>query len=868
MKTSHSIEKWISILYRCTQSYQKKAFAFFISLIIGLSNTFAQDGSITGVVVDEVTKEDIPYANVVSILMDNAILIDGTVSNDDGTFKLENLPFGNYYVVISFIGFETDTVKNIRIDEQNMQVNIGEVGLNIVPLAFDEVIVEAPSPTVINHLDRVTYNTRDFETTTGGNAADVLNKLPSVSIDQNDVISVRGTSDFMVYLNGMPTYTDPSTVLAQIKAADIESIDIITIPSAKYDAQGKGGIINISTKKTGVKGLSISANGLVGGAPWANYTHQLSDYNVNDNRMGVGLNLIYNKNKLSLYAGLNYNENNVNGKRAGFVSLLQDNGSYYHMVPRGPRIQWSQDYSGNVAIDYQLNNKSTLSASYLYGNSSRKRSALYNYHTFISDVDKDPIPGIPVDDSWIYNPNKKMRFGIFHTANIDYSNKIDEQSDLKISGLYEHSELRNEIDNRHYMLDPLTGLAGDIEKHFIQKDKTPLDGYRLSVTYTKKLSNGHTLNLGIQPQYFQISGAFSFDTLDVENNLWGDYQYFENSVDLRRGIYAGYADYEGSLGKFAFIAGLRLEYTDQVIDIENPDYFTIFDRIKRPTYKENKLDWFPSIHLNNAISEKNKVSFAYSRRITRPPLINMTPFLYREHFEVYVVGDPALEPEYHTNYELGLNSKVMGATINVVGFYRETQNAVFRVNTVYPEEKTIIRSYTNSANTQAMGMELSMNFAAGDFANVFISSSLYNFRVKADIFGYQENNRSTNWGLKGNANFNLTESLTFTTDFDFTSATITAQGRDKMLYMVNTSLDYAPKKLNGLDFSFKVLDILKSNIRTVSTRAFTNTGEKLFLQESIYDLNGPILELNVSYAFNMQGKSGKKVESTFGKEQF
>ena len=204
----------------------------------------------------------------------------------------------------------------------------------------------------------------------------------------------------------------------------------------------------------------------------------------------------------------------------------------------------------------------------------------------------------------------------------------------------------------------------------------------------------------------------------------------------------------------------------------------------------------------------------------------------------------------------------------MVGFYRGTENAVFRVNTVYEVENTLIRSYTNSANTQAMGIETNMNFVTGDFAKFFISGSVYDFRVKADVFGYQENNRSTNWSLKGNANFNLTESLKFTTDIVFTSATITAQGLDKMVYMANASLNYTPKKIKGLDFSLKALDVLKSNITTVTTRGFNGKGEKLFLQESVYNLNGPIFELNISYAFNMKGKSSKKVESTFGKEQF
>ncbi len=157
---------------------------------------------------------------------------------------------------------------------------------------------------------------------------------------------------------------------------------------------------------------------------------------------------------------------------------------------------------------------------------------------------------------------------------------------------------------------------------------------------------------------------------------------------------------------------------------------------------------------------------------------------------------------------------------------------------------------------------------AGDFARFLLSSSVYNFRVKADIFGYQENNRSTNWSLKGNANLQITEYLEFTSDIDLTSATITAQGKDLMIYMANASLNFTPAKLSGWEFTLKAQDILKSNTRTVTTRAFNDVNEKLFLQETEYILNGPIVELNVSYVFNMQGKSSKKFESTIGKEQF
>ncbi len=843
--------------------------AILILIITSITNTYAQEGSISGFVTDNETKERIPYVNISVTDINEPSSIRGTTSDSDGNFHIGDLPSGKYNIILSFIGYQSDTIKNIEINNQNQQVIIGETELDVVTFMLDEVEVKDLAERRIAKLDRITYDVNDFETARGGTASDLLNKLPSVSIDQNGVISVRGTTDYMVYIDGKPTQIDTEIMLSQIKATDIESIDIITVPSARYDAQGKGGIINIATRKTSTKGISISASGLFGAAPWDNYTHQISNRYINDNRYSGGLNFIYSKNKLSLYSGLNFSEKNVNGTRGGFASLWQGNESYFHMVPVGPRIEWTQDFTANAAMDYQLQNKTIVSASLLFGKSTKKRSALYNYHTFTGDIDKYPLTGIPVDESWIYNPNEKMRYGNFYIANIDYIQKIGNNSDIKISALLEHSELRNEMDNRLYHLDAISETAGDIQTHFKQSDNTPLNGYRLSVDYTKKLGNGHSLGLGIQPHYFRINGTFDFDTLDVINNIWDSYNYFENTVDFKRAIYAGYVDYNGKIGsKINLIAGLRVEYTDQVLEMENPDYFTIFERTKKASYEIHKLDLFPSIHLSYDITERNKTTFAFSRRISRPPLTNMTPFLYREHFEVYVAGDPALKPEYLTTFELAFNNKGEKYDFNLTGFYRGVNNAVFRVNTVYEEENVLIRSYTNSANTRAAGIEIALNIEAATFARFFLSSSLYNYKVEADIFGYRENNRSTNWNLKGNSNFILTESLKFTLDFDIKSATITAQGRDEMFYMANASLNYTPLKIEGWTFSIKMLDILGSNKTIINTRAYNSNSDQIFFQESEYNRNGPIAELSVSYTFNMKGKSGKKEGSSFGREQF
>lgn len=831
-------------------------------------NLSAQKGQINGSVVDRETGEGIPFASIALYPENELVPLKGTVSDNHGKFSIKELSAGRFRLAFSFIGYETDSATLVEIPDATSRVNLGEVGLEISRIALDEVEVRAQAKTVNTKIDRKVYRASDFETASGGTATDVLNKLPSVSVDPDGTVSVRGTTDFLVYLNGKATLMEPSVLLSQISSEAIENIEVITVPTARFDAQGKGGIININTHRQAVEGLSVSGNAVLGGAPWGDFTSPYAEYKQNDNRYGGGLNLMYGKDRLNLYGGLYYNRRNVNGKRTGDARLLQADGSYFHMVAGGERPEWFENASANAGFSYSLKAGSDISGSYYYGRRKEGRSAFYVYNHFIGDEFKDPVTGIPVNNDWTYNPNTDNRYGKFHVANLDYSTSLSESSQLRLSVLYEHSGLSRRLDNYDYDYDPLTDSYGALEEHFTQIDDTPLDGIRLSIEYEKELGNGHSLAVGFQPQYLAQSGPFTYDTLGVLTDDRSPVSSLENAIDLRRGIYAGYVDYSGNAGKLNYKAGLRLEYTDQSLDMDNPDYFTIFVRMPSAQYKVSQLDWFPTLHLNYALSESNELMLAASRRISRPPTKNMAPFLYRRHYEVYVVGDPALKPEYITNLDLSFEQKMGKHDLALTGFYRGTDNAIFRVNTVYEEENTLIRSYTNSGNATSLGAELNSNIILGSRIKFFLGGSLYKYNIDADIFGFQEKKGSANWSLKGNTNINITDELKLTVDFDTRSATVTAQGRNELFYMANTALSYSPDRLAGWGFSFKVLDFLSSNNTGLNTRAYDMNGTQIFFQETEYLRQGPIAELTVSYAFNTNGKSGKRTESLFGKEQF
>jgi hypothetical protein len=854
----------------------KHFFLFYFLLLMVSPVLLGQNGRITGTISDRFSKEKIPFATI-SAQSETGIFQAGSVSGSDGTFVLNHLKDGNYKLVVKFMGYQTETVEGVVLNKKSSIVNLGFILLKPVSIDVAEVQVSANAKTSVGTIDRQSYRAADFATAKGGTATDLLSKIPSVSVDPDGAVSVRGTGDFIVYLNGKPTQIDPATLLGQISVSQIENVEVISVPTARYDAQGKRGIININTKKRGMEGLSVSLNGMTGGGPGKNLTDVFSGYRLNDNRYGGGMNLVYFKDKLTVSGGLNFNHRNVNGSRTGDARIRVNDQVYRHMVAEGERPEWYGNLSANLGIDYQLSKNSMLSGGWFFGNRTEGRSAFYIYDIFYADVHKVTVPGYSRSEAWIYNPNTDDRFGQFQNFNLDYSYKISKNRELKISGLYEHSGLSRELNNQNYQYNPSTGAVGPKSLEYRQSDDTPLNGYRLSVDYSTAFDNGSRLGLGFQPQLLSVTGDFNYDTLAVKDGSFHPYTDLENGIDLKRNVFAAYADYSGSIKKLKYIAGLRMEYTDQTLDVLNPDYFSLFAGEKKASSSDRRFDLFPNLHLAWEASDKDKLTLAGSRRISRPPAKNMAPFLYRRHLEVYEVGDPQLQPEYLLTTELSYEHKLKKHTMTLTGFYRGVDNAVFRVNTVTNEnpdvyaiigEDVLIRSFTNAGNSRSLGAELNANLDAGKVGKFFISGSLYNYSVKGDIFGFKVDNSSLNWSLKSNANLNLTKELKLALDFNLKSATVTAQGQNELLYLMNGSLSYTPAKLKGWDFSLRVLDLLGSNVEGLDTQAFNSKGQEIFYQETTYYRKGGIVEVGVSYAFNKKGKSGAKTDSTFGKEQF
>ena len=867
-----------------------KQFTFTLLVwILTILTGLAQNGLLEGVVVDEATEESIPFASVAIMKAGEENAFAGSVSDENGRFLIEDVPYGTYDMVVSFIGYNSRELPDITISSGSRNLDMGEIRLEPNVVGIETVEVNAAARTSVNKIDRRTYRASDFETARGGTAIDVLGKLPSVTISSDSEISVRGSSDFVVYLNGKPTNTSASMLLGQIPSENIQNIDIITVPTSRYDAQGKGGIINITTKRAANTGLTVLATGMAGGTPWKNGADVFSNHELDNNRINGGLNLNYNMNRLSLRGSVNYTNRHNKGIGDIFTYIYQDetqpnSGNYYILDGIGARPKWDENLYTNFGVDYKLGDNSQLSANYQYSNRETGRAAHYKYDTYFSNsTHGSPIAGTLYE---LYNPNDIHRNGHFQNVSVDYFLESDDNSALNISFLYENSNLEQTIDNKEFAYDGnrlyydyYSDEHGNPVFHSFQRDETPLDAYRFEINYQKDFDNGNSLNLGAISELVNLDGTYEYDTVNTNTGNFAGYDYFNNTINLNRDVYAAYAEYSGAHNKLNYILGLRLEYLDQQMNVSSTQYFEevydVFGEIGRDfnetEFKQNKFDFFPTLHLRFQASDADVISLAASRRVNRPPAKDMAPFLYRRHQEIFEMGDPLLEPEYSWNADLSYNRLLGKHSMTLTGFVRSANNAIYRVNRLDygldNEGGVLLRSYTNAGSQLAAGGELGFNFDILSKVKLFAGGSLYQFSVESneELFGDQSSSSSLNWDAKTNLTWEIVDPLKFTLDYSYRSRTVTPQGEDIEFQMMNVALNYTPEKLQGWSFYAKMLDVMQTNQSGGFTGATAN-GMNVFQRDWIYDYEGQIIEIGASFTFNQSKEKAK--QRLIGNEYF
>ncbi len=824
-----------------------------------LFGCMAIQAQITGRIIDSNTKIPLEYATVALYSQVNNTLITGVVTDTNGFFLIENVKAGNYLLKASFIGYNTQTINPIHIKKENTFFPLNNISLTIGENQLKDVVITTKRATVINKIDKQIYNAKAFQNTQGGSATDVIKNLPSISVNGLGEISLRGSNGFVLLLNNKPIQGNTTIFLNQLPANTIERVEVITAPSAKYDPEGKAGILNIITKQGSSNG-SFSQININAGIP------SIEDYDNSENIHRYGFDGTYNiRNHIwNISVGANYQRRDISGKREGDVSTLVNN-VFTSFPSEGERSFDEKNLSGRFTIDFTPNTNNEFSASFYAGKREKARTAniLYNNKAFaIGDANNK------IFELTYFNENLRIRKGDFVLGSFNYRHTFNNKSKLASSLLYEYTLLGGPTTNRNLNFPDTNSLIQDE----FNTNNNPLNGFRAQLDYTLKPFNVGTLETGYQYRTLNNRGDFFYGRRNSINTNFTRVDLFSSNVDLIRTIHSGYTQLTGKQNQWEYAAGLRLEILNRWLTLA--DKANLFKETLKYSYE--KL--FPSASIQYRFNNKTSVKLAYSKRVNRPSAFQLNPFREREHSETLEQGDKNLLPEFIDLTELGFTKKIKrGNTLFATAYYSYVNNLVNRVNQIYtgppidPNDSrfnnTVLdRIYSNVGTGRSAGLELGAQIKPNKKWDNFIGFNIYNFELSGTYNGKTINNNTTQYTINANSTYNTSSTSALQFTLNYLSKKRTAQGEDSKFYAPN--LSFKKRFLNNRlasTLQWKNIDmgLLNTNEQRITT---SEAGSFFTTTNYIYEVD--VITLNLTYYFNNTKNKATFIDSEFGKKEF
>jgi outer membrane receptor protein involved in Fe transport len=818
----------------------KKLFCFI--LLLSIASAFAQKSLINGVVLDNLNSQPVEYASIVLLNQNDNSILAGELAKKNGTFTFQSIERGKYKIKIYFVGYANYYVENILIEE-NQILNLDTVKLQRISQSLEEVIITKEKSNSYNKIDKQQYKSDQFETSKGGTAIDIIKNLPSVTVNGQGEISLRGSNGFMILLNGKPILTDAQTVLSQLPANTIENIDLITAPSAKYDPDGKGGIINIITKKGTADGIAFSAN-LTGGFPSIENYNNLEE----PKRFGGDITFNYKIKKLDITISANYLRNDVNGSREGDVFTKNfTNNTITRFPSNGERSFDKYNYGTKTAISYRANKNDVFNFGFFIGKKFQARRADIIYNNSTSNLSTDAL----LSQNAYFNSNVQTKKGTFTLTNLDYTHTFANKSDITASLLYENADLYGNTINKNLDLITKSIVLQEVNNPYTN----PIDGFRFKLDYVIEIGAGK-LESGYQYRYDKQNGKFDYFVTPISAQPDAvNFRGTAKSLNHSNGLYS---QFSGKVNKLNYVAGIRYEYSAREVILStdtNPHLL-------------NLSNLFPSANLLYTFNSSWNAKLGYSKRVQRNNNFELNPIPEREHSETLEQGDPDLKPQFVDLLELGMNHIFKKGNLFTTLYYQNIKNPIQRVNSVYAD--TILnRVFTNAEKARLVGVEFGSNFKPVKWFSIFVGGNFYNYKItgKLNVLGTTSIVNNSNWAYSYNVNstFNLEKNWNITTNLNYTSAKPTAQGEDSRFLSPNLSIKKTFLNGNGTigmqwqNINFGNMGSNQQRITTFGADFYTTTNY-------IYETN--VLLLNFSYNFNKISNKNKMPTSEIGEKEF
>lgn len=813
---------------------KNKLFAYLILSILLISSIHAQvplenapaydpSGIIKGKIFDVRTGNPLPYSSIAIYHLQDSSLITGAISGDEGSFEIRKVPFGRFYAEVKYIGYNRKVVSDIRITTESSNINLGDIKLSEASEQLEEVTVTAERSGVEYRLDKKIINIGANLNAMGGSAAHALENVPSITVDIDGNVALRGSSNFTVLIDGKPSPLEGSDALRQIPASAVDNIEIITNPSAKYDPDGLAGIINVVTKKCALDGFSGVVNTSVGTGD-----KYRGDFLIN-----------YKNDKLSMFFGADYTDENRTGERnISQMTLQNDTAKYIDHTGNGPFNRSGYTIKGGVG--YKLNGKNNiaLEGSYGYANFGRSSNENFKEYTIPSSI-----------ESYYLLSESDARFEDFYTLTLNYEKLFGDKDHKLTSYVYYSKEWggSNERINQ-YITDENWAIDDDnAYKIFIEEPGRESE-LRYQLDYTRPSGVQGKLEAGYQWRNDRENESYYFNEWNNDLNEWIDNALYTNSLVYKRDLQSVYGIYANKILGLDYQLGLRGEYTFRSVKNAKSEIPSELER----------FDYFPTIHLSKKIGKQDQSQANYSRRIRRPRGFELDPFVNYMDPNTARVGNPDLLPEYVDSYELTYQKGLGKSFISLESYYRLTHDAMTRV-TELQDDGTRLLTTKNLNEEHAMGAEIMLNFLVNNWFNFTVSGNVYQYKLVGTISDSDISNSSTNYDARGNVNFRITPTTRLQIQGFYQGPSVTAQGKREDFLMTSAAVkqDFFKEKLSA---TLQIQDIFGT-----ATTNFTNVGDN-FYDTINMKRESQVVMLTLSFRINNYKKQNDQREMSGGGE--
>ena len=739
-------------------------------------------GSISGKVIDKKTNEPLPYVNIV--VKENNKVVTGGITSDKGIFQIKNLALKEYVVEIQFIGYKT-ILKSVKLTE-NSDVNLNTIAIEEDAIQLKGVEIVSERSTIEQKIDRKVINVGKDLTTAGATASEIMNNIPSVNVDQDGKISLRGNENVRVLVDGRPSNIEASQLLKQIPSTSIKKIELITNPSAKYNPEGMSGIINIVLHKNANDGFNASINT---GLTFAKTPKINSSTNLN-----------YKTGKVNFFA--TYGNNFGKKFNEGSILRLDDQSNQLFDIKNDDK-----SHLFKIGMDYYINDKNTLS---VYTNQNK---LIGDGKVDVSILNPDATKNLTQYSK--YDGNNLD--GTYNLAFKHLTKKEGETLDLEINhSIYSGDQLANFRTTFNNPSIPTSAYSDDISEK--RENST------INLDYVNPLNEKSKLEMGAETRIVRTQNNYTTNNSSLSNS---NYDY-----DLD--IHSAYVTFGQKFKKIGYQLGARFESYKVTAKLNNVTAF-----------KDDYITLYPSASMTYSLSEKDQFQMSYSRRVDRPSLGQTKPIREFSTPRVTSIGNPELQPQFTNSVELNYTKTVSKGSITTGVFVRTINNEINRV--LYPDPQNQdkqIMSYDNFDTNTAYGFEASLNYKinswwdiqpAVDFSSITQKGlvSMFNTTTNSFDFVTKEVNASA-FNARFNSNFKATKSLRFLLFGFYRSGVDGVQFNGKEMYKIDAGGRYSFLKDKAtLSVRFNdIFDTMKAGF--YGDNPYPQTGQFTWESQSVY----------------------------------